>query len=174
VKPALVSSTVCFGWTFTVFPQIFEARSTHVSWLLLDTCHPAAFPADFRPWCQKLRSCRSPELGAWSSCARAPLLSNCVCRPCFTFSGRAWRRLGSTAMDLLLGASSCGACPTRAVSPVKLPPYSTAGNFLGFSVFVLCIFRVTMYSLPMCGSNFIEIFIVRELNCNSNEIWDSA
>jgi hypothetical protein len=35
---------------------------------------------------------------------------------------------------------------------------------------VLCIFRVTMYSLPMCGSNFIEIFIVRELNCNSNEI----
>jgi hypothetical protein len=34
----------------------------------------------------------------------------------------------------------------------------------------LCIPHVTMYHLPMCGSNFIEIFIVRGLNCSSSEI----
>jgi len=110
VRLVLVSSTVCFGRTFMVFPRIFEARSTHVHRLLLDTHHPAVFPAVIRPWCWKLQSCRSPKLGAWSSRARAPLLSDCACRPRSAFSGWAWRRPGSTATDLLLVASGCGAC----------------------------------------------------------------
>jgi hypothetical protein len=61
-------------------------------------------------------------------------------------------------MDLLLGASRCGACPTRAVTPVKLPPYSTVDDF--FRVLCLCVVysHVSMYSLPMCGSSFIGIF----------------
>jgi hypothetical protein len=49
----------------------------------------------------------------------------------------------------------------RVVTPVKLPPYSTAGDF--FRVFCLCVVfsHVSMYSLPMCGSSFIRIFLVR-------------
>jgi len=169
-----VSSTVCSGRTFMVFPWIFEARSTHVRRLLVDTCYPAVFPAVFRPCCRKLRLCRSSEFGAWPSRARVSLFSVCACRPRSTFSGRAWRRLGSTATDLLLGASGCGPCPTRAVTPVKPPPYSTAGEF--FRIFCLCVVysHVSMYGLPMCGSKFIGIFIVRGLICNSSEIWDSA
>jgi hypothetical protein len=165
-----VSSTVCSGRTFMVFPRIFEARSTHVRRLLVDTGHPAVFPAVFRPCCQKLRSCWSSKLGAWPSRARASLFSFCACRPRSTFSGRAWRRLGSTATDLLLGVSGCNACPTCAVTPVKPSPYSTAGEF--FRVFCLYVVysHVSMYSLPMCGSNFIGIFIVRRLICNSSEI----
>jgi hypothetical protein len=165
-----VSSTVCSGRTFMVFPWIFEAKSTHVRQLLVDTHHPAVFPAVFRPCCRKLRSCWSSELGAWPSCARASLFSVCACWPRSTFSGRAWGRLGSTTTDLLLGASGCGACPTRAITPVKPPPYSTADNFL--RVFCLCVVysHVSMYSLPMCSSNFIVIFIVRGLICNFSEI----
>jgi hypothetical protein len=47
------------------------------------------------------------------------------------------------------------------VTPVKLPPYSTAGDF--FRVFCLCVVfsYVSMYSLPMCGSSFIRIFLVK-------------
>jgi hypothetical protein len=55
-------------------------------------------------------------------------------------------------------------CPTRAVTPVKLPLYSITDDFLRFFAFVLCILLVTMYSLLMYGSNFIEIFIVGSLN----------
>jgi hypothetical protein len=156
VRLALVSLTVCFGRTFTVFPRIFEARSTHVRWVLLDTRHPAAFLAVFRPWCQKLRSCGSPELRIFRPCLAVP------------------RVYGVRSIAGCFRSPELGACPTRAVTPVKLPPYSTAGDFLGFSAFVLCIPHVTMYNLPMCSSNFIEIFIVRGLNCNSSEIWDSA
>jgi hypothetical protein len=95
--------------------------------------------------------------------ARASLFSVCACRPRFALSGRAWRRLGSPTTDLLQGASGCGACPTRAVTPVKLPPYSTAGDF--FRVFCLCVVfsHVSMYNLPMCGSSFIKKNLVRAL-----------
>jgi hypothetical protein len=130
-------------------------------WAMVDTRYPAEVPAVFRPGCRKLWSCRSSELSAWPSRARASLFSVCMCRPRSALSGRAWRLLGSSATDLLPGASGCGACPTRAVTPVKLPPYSTAGDFS--RVFCLCVVfsHVSMYSLPMCGSSFIRIFLVR-------------
>jgi len=59
-----VSSTVCFGSILSVFSFDFEARSTHIRRLLLDTRHLAAFPVVFRPFCQKYGSCGLPKLGA--------------------------------------------------------------------------------------------------------------
>jgi hypothetical protein len=45
--------------------------------------------------------------------------------------------------------------------------------FFGFFLpLCLCIPFVTMYSLPIYDSNFIKIFIVRELKCNSSKICD--
>jgi hypothetical protein len=111
-----VSSTACFWPDFLGFSLIFEAKSTHVRRLLVDTRYPAEVPAVFRPGCWKLRSCRSLELGAWPSRARASLFSICACRPRSALFGRAWRRLGFPALDLRPGASGCGACPTRAVT----------------------------------------------------------
>jgi len=87
----LVSSTVCFGWIFIVFFSDFEARSTHVRRLLLDTRHPATFPVVFRPCYRKHRSCQLPVLSAWPSRARGSSLSDCAWKPRSTFSGRAWR-----------------------------------------------------------------------------------
>jgi len=85
----LVSLTLCFGQILSVFSSIFEAISTHICQLLLDTRHPAAFPVVFRLYCRKYWSCGSPELGAWSSRARESLLSNCTWRPRSAFSGHA-------------------------------------------------------------------------------------
>jgi hypothetical protein len=158
-----VSSTACSGWTFVVFSLIFGARSTHLRRLLVDTRYPAEVHAVFRPGCWKLRSCWSLELGAWPSRTRASLFSFCACRPRSALSSRAWRRLGSPVSVLRPGASGCGACPTRAVTPAKQPPFFTDSDF--FRVFCLCVVfsLVSMYSLPLCGLSFTRIFLVRGL-----------
>jgi len=104
---------------FHCFSRIFEAKSAHVCQLLLDTRYLAVFPVVLRPCCRKHRSCRSLELSTWSSRTREPLLSDCASRPRSAFSGRAWQRLGSTASDLLLGASGGSTCPTRTATLAK-------------------------------------------------------
>jgi len=60
------------------FLSDFEAKSTHIHRLLLDTRHPAVFPVVFRPYCRKYRPRGSPEIGAWSSRARESLRSDCA------------------------------------------------------------------------------------------------
>jgi hypothetical protein len=141
---------------FLGFSLIFEVRSTHARWLLVDTHYLTEVPTVFRPGCWKIRSCRSSELGAWPLRARTSLLIIRACRSRSALSGRAWRRLGYPASDIRPGACGCGACHSG-----ESAPFSTAGDL--FRVFCLCVVfsLVSMYSLPLCGSSFTRIFLVR-------------
>lgn len=148
MRPIPVSLTVCCWPDFLGFSPIFDVRSTHVRWLLVDTRYPAVVPAVFRLGCRLLRSCWSSELGAWPSRARASLVIFCVCWPRSALSGRARRSLGSPASDLRPRAFGCGACPTLAVTPADQPPLSTAGGLFRVFCFCVVIYLVSMYSLP--------------------------
>lgn len=125
------------GFKF-VFLSVFEARSTHISRLLLNTHHPAVFPVVFNPYCREFRQRGPLEIGAWSSRAREFLCFDCAWRPRSVVLSRPCRRLGSTASDLLLGAFGVGACSTRAAAPAKFWPFlHCRGPALG--VFCRCV-----------------------------------
>jgi len=130
----------------------FEARSTHIRRLLLDTRHSAAFPVVFRPYRRKYWSCVSPELGAWSLRARESLLSNCAWRSCSAFAGRAWLCLGSTASNLLLGASGVGAC--------SLPFFPLSATCIWVFLPLCYVFPLfPRYSLSLYCINFTKICV---------------
>jgi len=123
----------------------------------VDTRYPAEVPAVFRPGCWKIQSCRSSEFGSWPSRARTSLLIIRACRSHFALCGRAWRRLGSPASDLRPGASGCGACPTRTVTPANQPPFPLPATYLGFSAFVLY-FSLFLCTVCLCVAQVLLEF----------------
>lgn len=127
----------------------------------MDTRYPAEVPAVFRPGRWKLRPCRSSELGAWPPRARTSLLIIRACRQRSPLSGPCLAASRFSGVG-----SSAGCVRMRPVSHTRRhsgdsAPFSTAGVL--FRVFCLCVVfsLVSMYSLPLYGSSFTRIFLVR-------------
>jgi hypothetical protein len=111
-------------------------------------------------WFGLCRSCRLLELGTWPSRARESSLFVCVWRPRSAFSGCALWCLGSTASDLLLGASGDSACRTRAAILAKLASLlHCRWLVLGISA-CDCVFPMfILYNLFLYCLNFTEIYV---------------
>jgi hypothetical protein len=155
-----MSSAGCFlARFFTFFSLILEARSTLPRRLLTDTRPPAVFFVVFRPCRRKIRSCRSPKIGAW--CPRAWGLSAvwCACGPRSAFFKPFSTATGYTASD---GGISVDACPSRsAVRHLGPFPPLPADCFWWFLLKCSCVFFSCFsgHSLLVFGSNFMEIFV---------------
>jgi hypothetical protein len=146
---------------FHLFSLILEARSTLPRRLLTDTRHPAAFSVIFRPCRREIRSCRSPEIGAWCPCAWELYAVWCACGPHSAFFRPGSVATGYTASDLHLGGSSVSACPSR-TAVRHLGPFLHCRQLVlgGFCLSVLVFFLLFFWSQYLVfGSNFIGIFV---------------
>jgi len=123
------------------FHLSLEARSTLPRRLLTDTRPPAAFSVVFRPSCSKIRSSRSPVIGAWAPRAWGLSAVLCACGPRAAYFWPISVATGHTASDLRLGGTGVGACPSRA-AVLHLGPLSSTAGSLFWVVFasVSCVF----------------------------------
>lgn len=123
---------VFFGQFFIILFHIFNARSTHVRWLLLDMHRLAEFSVAVRSCCRSPRSPRSSGFGAWPARAREPFALWRVWRPCSVIFWPCTVGKGSRAAVLWLGGSGDSACCHGPPSLAKPACVSSAGTVLDF------------------------------------------
>jgi hypothetical protein len=143
------------NWVF-----IFGARSTLLRCLFHDTCPPAAFTVVVRSSGRKLRPRRFSVPGAWMARARRPVSLRRACWPRSTFSGRAWRWLGSPVVVPLLGDTGDGAWPPRAAVSGGFCHCLLPEAVLGVSVFcVYSLVSTVSHSLSICNAQMFMSLI---------------
>jgi hypothetical protein len=141
-----VSSSVCFLAGFSLFLfQIFDARSTHIRRLLLDTRRSAEFSVAVRSCCRSHRSRRSSEFGAWPARAREPFLFDVRDGHVLSFSGLARWEWGLRRFVIWLGGSGDGACCHAPPSLAKLGRVSSIGTVLNFCLCILLWFHFVIF-----------------------------
>jgi len=113
-EPSCCRQDVFLARSFTFFLLILDDRSALSHRLLTDTRPPAAFSVVFRPCRRKIRSCRSPVIGAWCPPARGPFAVWWACGPRAAFFWPISTDSSRSASDVRLGGTGVSACPSRA------------------------------------------------------------